>query len=103
MVSRYAAAKSAGPVTTRMPRPPPPADALMITGYPIPSASARASAAEPSDSRLPGSIGSPARCISARAAVLSPSRAITSGGGPMKTSPLSRHTSAKSAFSDRNP
>ena len=39
----------------------------------------------------------------ARAAALSPIRRITPAPGPMNRNPHSPHTSAKCAFSDKNP
>ena len=52
---------------------------------------------------LPGSSGTPTSAIRPRAATLSPSLAITSGGGPMNAIPLLAHASAKYGSSDRNP
>ena len=87
----------------RMPLPPPPAAALMITGYPIASAMRAASSASAMASVVPGAIGTPASSMMARAAVLSPIARMASGGGPMKTMPARAQASAKSAFSERNP
>jgi hypothetical protein len=75
----------------------------MITGYPIESASRFADSASVSGSTLPGSSGSPASVMAARAEVLSPSFAITDAGGPMNVMPFDSQTSAKSASSERNP
>mmetsp|Transcript_28978 Transcript_28978/g.97743 ORF Transcript_28978/g.97743 Transcript_28978/m.97743 type:complete len:236 (+) Transcript_28978:3770-4477(+) len=96
----------------RMPLPPPPSEALSMTGYPIRSAAASADSKEvtqaasnvdcgmvpsslrrawrgPSSSGLPqepdqGMDGTLAVCARMLAAILSPSTAITEGGGPMK-------------------
>ena len=88
--------------TIFMPRPPPPAAALRITGRPIRSAASSSwtSSCRPDE---PGKIGTPAAAIAARARILSPMRRIASVGGPIQVSPHLRHTSAKSAFSDRKP
>ena len=51
----------------------------------------------------PGTTGTPAACISARAAVLPPMARIADGGGPMNVAPAAATASAKSAFSDRKP
>ncbi len=88
---------------TRMPRPPPPAAALMMTGKPICFASAPASSTLSSTPGLPGTSGSPACFMVWRATALSPILRIMSGVGPMNVKPLEAHTSAKCAFSDRKP
>ena len=88
---------------TRMPRPPPPAAALMITGKPIPRASSSAVSTSGITPSLPGTTGSPASFMVRRATALSPILRIISGVGPMKVKPHEAHTSAKCAFSDRNP
>ncbi|GAB3936258.1 hypothetical protein GCM10027614_12470 [Micromonospora vulcania] len=67
------------------------------------SATSAAAAAVGTASTLPAGSGRPARLIRARADDLSASAAITAGGGPMKTSPLSAQISAKSASSERKP
>ena len=65
--------------TIRMPRPPPPADALTSTGKSVTS----------SVSVQVGSIGTPASASSAFAASLSPIAAIALAGGPTQVSPAS--------------
>ncbi|MEX3205567.1 hypothetical protein CQR58_007460 [Streptomyces acidiscabies] len=60
-------------------------------------------AARSSGSVAPGSSGSPLRDMSLRALTLLPSSAITSGGGPIRTTPADRQASAKSASSERKP
>ena len=87
--------------TTRMPLPPPPAEALTRTGNPI-------SVAAPTTSRssvtsTDGRTGTPAATIRRLAESLSPIAAITSGGGPTHVSPASITALAKPAFSERNP
>ena len=94
---------SLGEVALRIPRPPPPAFAFSITGYPMASAMRSASATlrtAPSD---PAMTGTPSCFIARRVVALSWKRARTSGGGPMKVSPCSLQTSEKSAFSERKP
>ncbi len=86
-----------------MPRPPPPAEAFRITGYPTVCAHSSASPSlwtTPSD---PGKIGTFARFIAWRAFSFSPISRVTSGGGPMNLMFDARHTSAKFAFSLSNP
>ena len=52
---------------------------------------------------VPGTSGTPAARISRFADALSPSRSITSGGGPTKTRSFSAHARANAGFSARNP
>ena len=77
-----------------MPRPPPPADALISTGR---SSSVTASGASS------GRTGTPAAAISRLASIFEPIAAIASGGGPIHVSPASITAAAKAAFSDRKP
>ena len=51
----------------------------------------------------PGTTGTPAPIISARAAALLPMRLITSAPGPMNTRPQRATRRANSAFSDKKP
>ena len=92
-----------GSYTRRIPRPPPPAEALMSTGYPMESARALACSAVSTAPSEPGTTGTPALCISFRAAALLPMARITSPEGPMKVMPAASQASAKSAFSLRKP
>ena len=81
---------------TRMPRPPPPAAALISTG--IADLVRPAAAPRPRSSispSLPGTTGTPAFLASLRASFLLPSRRMASCGGPMNSMLQSRHTSAK--------
>ena len=87
----------------RMPRPPPPASALSMTGQPTCSAVATALSASASTSSLPGIPGRPAAAIARFAGSFLPRRSITSGRGPMKASPWSRQSAAKRELSARNP
>ncbi len=77
-----------------MPRPPPPADALISTGR------SRSVTVAGSSS---GSTGTPASAISRLASTLEPIAAMAAGGGPIQTSPASSTAWAKAAFSDRKP
>ena len=86
-----------------MPRPPPPAEAFKITGYPISPANWTASSAVFKMPGEPGRIGTPASRMNARARSFTPISRITSGRGPMNFSPETSHTSAKPAFSLRKP
>ena len=52
---------------------------------------------------VPGTIGTPAACMSSRARVLEPIASIALAGGPMKTIPASSQARANGAFSARNP
>ena len=85
-----------------LPRPPPPAAALRITGRPIRSACSSSWFSELIVPE-PGRIGTPAFCIASRARILSPIRRIASGGGPIQVSPQRAVTSANSASSARKP
>ena len=82
--------------------PPPPALALMSTGYPMRAASARACSTD-SSSSLPGTVGTPASFIRRLAASLSPILEMMSPSGPMKARFCSLHSRAKAAFSDKKP
>ena len=89
---------------TRKPFPPPPPAAFTATGKPICSdAIFSASSASATGSVVPGTIGTPAACISSRARVLEPIASIALAGGPMKTMPASAQAWAKAAFSARKP
>jgi hypothetical protein len=80
--------------TIFMPRPPPPAEALMMTGSPIRSTASSASWSF-SMTPVPGRIGTPAFSIAARAETLSPMRRMISGCGPIQCRPHFFTTSAK--------
>ena len=89
-----------------MPRPPPPATALM-TMPPAPCAICSAKKASASDSVVawfrPGISGTPHSAASARARALSPNSASCSGVGPMKVRPASVQAWANAALSLRKP
>ena len=86
-----------------MPRPPPPAAALIRTGKPISSAAARASSSVVSAPAEPGTTGMPAFITACLAVILSPIIWMCSGLGPMKVKPWAPTMSANRAFSDRKP
>ena len=67
-----------------MPRPPPPATALTITGIPDLLDHLSACSSSVTGPSLPGNIGTPAFFIAFFARALSPSSLITLGSGPMK-------------------
>ena len=75
----------------------------MMTGKPTLSVNARASSTLRTGSFVPGTMGTPAAAAILRASTLSPSASITSGVGPMKMMPASRHLRANDARSDSSP
>mmetsp|Transcript_7457 Transcript_7457/g.11041 ORF Transcript_7457/g.11041 Transcript_7457/m.11041 type:complete len:240 (-) Transcript_7457:22-741(-) len=87
---------------TRIPFPPPPAEALIITGYPIMSASLSAVSISTSPS-YPGITETPAPFAMAFDSILSPIALIAFVGGPTNVSPSSATLSANSLFSLKNP
>ena len=93
---RFARCRSQGVVelsaerTTRMPRPPPPAAALTISG-------------KPSSPGSPDSTTGSGLPRSRFASSLSPAARIAAGEGPTKTIPAAPTASAKSLFSARKP
>src|SRR5208282_5932036 len=82
----------------RMPRPPPPAVALRMTGKPICRDHSRASSSEATTPSEPGRIGTPCCFMAARAFSFSPISRMTSGVGPMNLMWQVSQTSAKLAF-----
>ena len=86
-----------------MPRPPPPAAALMITGRPMSLAILRPRSSLSTGPSLPGSTGTPAFFITRRARALSPSSRITLADGPMNLMWQASQTSAMYGLSERNP
>ena len=80
--------------TTRMPRPPPPAEALTNAGTPISS----------NDSTvLSGRTGTPEARINRFASIFDPIAAIAPAGGPIQVSPASTTDWANAALSLRKP
>lgn len=86
-----------------MPRPPPPAVALIITGKPTCLATSTASVSFLINPSEPGTVGTPAAFIVSRAVDLSPITRMCSERGPMNSIPWSAQMSTKVAFSDKNP
>src|SRR2546425_12048948 len=89
--------------TTFIPRPPPPATALMITGKPISPVMSCASSIVLTGSTVPGRSGRPAFDIRSRAVALSPTFSITSGRGAMKGVPPSGQIFAEDGSSGGEP
>ena len=89
---------SAGVRTTRIPRPPPPEEALISSGKSDAVADRLSSAGSSS-----ASTGTPAAAISRFASILDPIRAIACGGGPIHTRPAASTARANPAFSDSRP
>ncbi|SIL99824.1 Uncharacterised protein [Mycobacteroides abscessus subsp. abscessus] len=78
----------------RMPRPPPPAEALTNTGS--------CAAVTVSGSSWP-STGTPAASMSFLDSIFEPMDSMAATGGPIQVRPASATARAKSAFSERNP
>jgi hypothetical protein len=91
-------------VTIFMPRPPPPAAALMISGRPICArAFSRAVALIGDQAPEPGQDGHTGRHHRLLGADLVAHECGSLGLGPMNVNPHLRQTSANSAFSERKP
>ena len=88
---------------TRMPLPPPPAEALSITGKPMSAAISTAWAASRMTSRWPGTVETPASRANRFDWILSPMAAMAWGFGPMKVTPASARAVAKASRSERKP
>ena len=86
-----------------MPRPPPPAAALIISGKPSSEAIRWASSTLSTDPPLHGATGTPACSASFLASILSPSLRMTSASGPAKTMPSRSHSSEKAGCSATKP
>ena len=89
--------------TTRIPLPPPPAVALIITGYPISLANFLAAVTSSNKPSPPGTTGTPALIMVSLAVILSPMLLIISGVGPINLIPWSAHICANFAFSAKKP
>ncbi len=87
----------------RMPLPPPPADAFIITGKPISDATRTALSVLSISPRKPGTTLTPAAFASFFDWILSPIAAMAFGGGPTKAMPASSQARAKLSRSDRKP
>ena len=83
--------------------PPPPKDALLMSGKPIFLAMARASLRLLTGSSVPSKMGTPSLRATLRAAVLSPIMSSTLESGPMKMMPSSLQAWANCGFSERKP
>ena len=103
LVRAYASESSSAERTTRMPRPPPPAVALSINGYPIRSAAASAASSDSTAPRLHGATGTPTSSAISFEPILSPSLRIASALGPMNVTPIRSHSSANAGSSATNP
>ena len=86
-----------------MPLPPPPPAAFSITGKPIFAAKVFASSTFAKGAVVPGTTGTPAFIMFARAVVFSPIASIALAGGPMKVTPAFSHARTNFAFSERKP
>ena len=89
--------------TTRIPLPPPPAVALIITGYPISFANFLAALTSSNKPSPPGTTGTPALIMVSLAVILSPMLLIISGVGPINLIPWSAQICANFAFSAKKP
>ena len=103
LTSSNAGMTSSGISHRRMPRPPPPAAALRMTGKPKLMAFSSASCPSRRGSEQPGMTGTPHSMAICLAESLSPILPSTSLGGPMNVMPAASQARAKSAFSDRKP
>jgi hypothetical protein len=83
--------------------PPPPADALIMTGKPMARAIFRASRSSLMTPKWPGTMLTFAFWASFLDSILSPMAAMASAVGPMKTTPAFFNAAAKARFSDRKP
>ena len=98
-----ASSNSSGVKAFRIPRPPPPAEAFINTGNPISCAAFLASSNVATLPLEPGTTGTPASIIKARAADLLPILSMTSPSGPINVIPQVFTKRANVAFSDRKP
>ena len=79
----------------RMPRPPPPAEALRITGKPMSFATRTAFSSSSTTPCDPGTTGTPALIMAFLARLLSPIRRMAWGPGPMNVMLHASQISAK--------
>ena len=89
--------------TALIPLPPPPAEALIITGNPILLEILIASSSDSIAPPDPGMVGTFALFIVDTAVALSPIFSIISGEGPINFILCSEHIFENLAFSERNP
>ena len=86
-----------------IPRPPPPQEALSITGNPKSFAILMRPVVSSGSISLAGITGTPALIAIFLASALFPNSLMVLGGGPIKLIPAFRQASAKSGFSDSKP
>ncbi len=91
-----------GPPTTRMPRPPPPAEALTRSGQPSASSSVSSGGSGPAIT-IDGRVGTPAIRMISLAPTFDPMASMAVAGGPTQQEARPSTTRAKSPDSDRNP
>ena len=104
MTERTAAGRSTGSVTLRMPRPPPPAEAFTISGYPTLAAVSAHAASSPSGSiSAHGASGTPEASASRLDSILSPRARIATDDGPRNTMPSASRRATNSASSETKP
>eukprot|EP00038_Savillea_parva_P008647 m.178296 g.178296 ORF g.178296 m.178296 type:complete len:304 (-) comp14517_c0_seq1:1-912(-) len=99
----YASLSSASLYAARIPLPPPPCTALIITGYPNLCAISTACSGLCTIVLSPGIWFTPASSATIREFFLSPMTVMACFFGPRNLIPLASSASEKSAFSDRNP
>ena len=87
----------------RIPLPPPPADALSMTGKPISVATVTASSTSLMASGDPGTVLTFASFASRLLAILSPMAAMASGPGPMKAILAASRARQNAGFSETKP
>ena len=87
----------------RMPLPPPPAEAFIMTGKPISCAILTACFSSSITPRKPGTVETLAFAAAFFDSILSPIAAIAFGFGPMKTMPAAASALGKASRSDRKP
>ena len=98
-----ATSMSAGSRTTRIPRPPPPEDALSTTGKPSRSPCSSASSTLSTGPPFHGTTGTSASSAMRLDVTLSPRRRIVAALGPMKVIPASSQRWANDARSETKP
>ncbi len=98
-----ASSRAAWSRTTRIPLPPPPADALINTGKPTRAAAARVSSGSEPVRSIDSRVGTPASATSRLDSSFEPITRMEWGLGPTHTNPASSTAAANSAFSAKNP
>ena len=103
IAARIPSGNSSAEATTRIPLPPPPAEAFTITGYPISAAAANASSVSETAPLVPGTHDTPDPSAKALDSILSPITLMACTSGPINARPAFCTASTNSAFSDKNP